>query len=204
MPFNFKKKKNQINTSPIDNSSSDNTSSTPDSTQSESDNSKFRKGFTAVGKSIRSGAKSMVAGSQKLQGTLTEFHNFCGGFSFISYPWLIPYFNKFHKFPNSSEYVIKHIGSDNGDIAVIYFQNNRVGEYNIKSGEFEKRSFQWLSDVNYDYTPPKEEAKASQDDSAQAESEDGQCIVVVPRGYRVSRGRIRKGGQTERKEGSDR
>ena len=199
MPFNFNKKKKP--TPPIDNSSSDNTSSTPDSTQSASDNSKFRKELAIAGNSIKSGAKSMANGARRVHNKFIDFNTFCGGCSIADHRWLKKYYKKFG---GDSEKAIDEIISDERDIATIRFQSGHMGEYHKKSGKILDRPFSWNANINYDYTPPKEEAKASQDDSAQAEYEDGQCIVVVPRGYRVSRGRIRKGGQTERKEGSDR
>ena len=171
-----------VQTNPDNNSASDN----------YNPNTAFRKGFSLLGKSI-------LAGTKKVQTTFVDFNKFCGGYPLTTYPWLKKYYDKFK---GDSEYAIKHIASDDGRVAVIHFKNNQVGEYNIISGNFEPRPFQWLSQTEYDYTPAKEEAKTSKDDSKQAESDDSKDIIVIyPRKtHNVRRISIRSNGN---KQGSD-
>ena len=172
-----------VQTNPDNNSTSDN----------YNPNTAFRKGFSLLGKSI-------LAGTKKVQTATTDFNTFCGGYSLIRHPWLKPYYDKYK---GNSDYAIQDITSEGDEIVVIQFKSGRPGEYNRKRNELEKRPSQWLSDTNYDYTPPKEEAKASKDDSKQAESDDSNDIIVIypKKTHNVRRIGIRSNGN---KPGSDR
>lgn len=185
MAFNFKKRRSRINPSSEDIPAPDNTSCTPDSTQSASDNSKFRKSFS-LRDSIQSSTESMANSARKVHQKIVDRNDFCGGYSSANHRWLKKYYKKFGGY---SEYAITHIISDDGSVPIIQIANGEVKAYSIQDKDFLPGASQWLSDTNYDYTPPKEKAKSSKDDSAhsaQVKSKNSGIYFVVPNGYRIS------------------
>lgn len=120
--------------------------------------------------------------------------------SLTEHLWFEPYYEKFKTNP---DFAITHIISDDGSVPIIQIANGEVKAYSIQDNDFLPGASQWLSNTNYDYTPPKEKDKASKDAKQQSKSTADNCIdITSPDGLNV---RVAwTGGKTERQKGSDR
>ena len=89
---------------------------------------------------FRAGYKLLAKATSKVKKDFSDFNSFCGSATLKNHLWLGKYYKAYRNFP---EKAIEYVVSDNGETAVIHFQNGHIGTYNIPKNKLEKNSFEY-------------------------------------------------------------